>query len=367
MRLAVLPGDDIGPEITDAALKVLEAVDRRFGLKLQFDMHEVGMRAHRACGTTLPEKVLKAVREADGVVLGPGGMTEYPPLEEGGINIPGTIRKQLQLYANIRPARARAGIPSARSGLNCVIVRENTEGFYADRNMFKGDGEFMPTPDVAMSVRLITASASRRIAIRAFEVASARKGHVSVVGKRHVLKMSDGLFVSEVEAVAQQFPNVALREIDVDAMAAELYSRPEAFDVILTTNMFGDILSNLANALAGSLGLASALNVGEKHAAANAGHGSAPDIAGKGIANPAGLILSTALLLSWYGSSAHNALFTSAGAAIEAAVDDVLGKADLRTRDLGGVATTASFAASVSDAIRDDRMSSEQKSSKLAS
>jgi 3-isopropylmalate dehydrogenase len=351
IRLAVLPGDDIGPEITAATLLLLRAADARFGLGLVFDEHEVGMAAHRKGGTTLPAEAFAAATEADGIILGPGGMTAYPPLDEGGVNIPGTIRKRLDLFANIRPARSRPGVPGAVPGLDCVIVRENTEGFYADRSLFRGSGEFMPTADVAMSVRLITARASRRIAEVAFSIAAARRRHVTMVGKRHVLRTTDGLFMREVEAVAAKFPDVALREIDIDAMAADIYSRPSGFDVILTTNMFGDILSNLANALAGGLGMAAALNLGERHLAANAGHGSAPDIAGRGVANPLGLILSSALLLRELGARRALPAMGAAATAIEAAVDRAVADAATRTRDLRGEAGTMRVAEAVAAAL----------------
>jgi isocitrate/isopropylmalate dehydrogenase len=288
------------------------------------------------------------------LVLGPAGMTAYPPASDGGINIPGTIRKQLDLYANIRPARTRPGVPDARQGLDCLIVRENSEGFYADRNLHQEHSEFMPTPDVAMSLRLITAKSSRRIAERAFSAAAARRRHVTAVGKRHVLRVTDGLFMREVSSAAERHPAITLREIDVDAMAAELYTQPQMFDVILTTNMFGDILSNLANALAGSLGLAAALNAGDQHAAANAGHGSAPDIAGKGIANPSGIILSSALLLDWLGQCHSNNSFRQAARTIENAIDAVLSDGKSSTRDLGSTLSTCAFAACVSKAIITD-------------
>ena len=353
VKLAVLPGDDIGPEIMDATLAVLQAADTAFGLNLAIEVHEVGMAVHRQMGTTLPPNVLEAARQADAVLLGPAGMTAYPPVAEGGINIPGTMRKQLDLYANIRPARSRPGVPMALPGLDCVIVRENTEGFYADRNLFMTHGEFMPTPDVAMSFRLITAKASNRIAKVAFAIAETRRKHVTMVGKRHVMQITDGLFMREVEKVAAEHPGVTLREIDVDAMAAEIYLKPSAFDVIVTTNMFGDILSNQANALAGSLGLASALNLGENHAAANAGHGSAPDIAGQGIANPSGLILSAALLLRHLGTRPNSAAFTQAADAIERSMDLALAQPATRTGDLGGKLNTAAFAKIVSSRLRD--------------
>lgn len=347
MRIALLPGDDIGPEITEAVQLVLEDVDRRFGLGLQIQEYEAGMVAHRRLGTTLPDDVLAACLDADGVILGPGGMTLYPPVAEGGVNIPGTIRKRLDLYANIRPSKYRAGVPRALEGLDVVIVRENTEGFYADRNLYEGYGEFRPTAESAISLRLITRRASERIAWAAFRQATQRRGHVTVVGKRHVLQVTDGLFMSAVEDVAREFPDVTLREIDVDAMAADLYTRPDRFDVILTSNMFGDILSNEASALAGGLGLASALNVGDDHAAANAGHGSAPDIAGMGIANPTSLILSSALLLAWWGDRIGSTAFTTAATSIQNAVDTVLAEGPVRTPDLGGTAGTTEYAAAV--------------------
>lgn len=354
MKIAVLPGDDIGPEITEATLAVLDGAARRFGIELAFDLHEVGMAAHRKLGTTLPDAALQAAVQADGVILGPGGMTAYPPRADGGINIPGTIRKRLDLYTNLRPARSRTGVPKALPHLDCLIVRENTEGFYADRSLFSGYGEFMPTPDSALSLRLITKKASRRVARTAFDSARERRRHVAMVGKRHVLQVTDGLFMGEVKAIAANYPDVQLREIDVDAMAADLYIRPEAFDVILTTNMFGDILSNQAVALSGGLGLAAALNVGDDHAAANAGHGSAPDIAGRGIANPSGLILSAALLLRWLGTRHSDETFVAAALAIEKAVDRALADAALRTQDLGGEGKTKAFAEAVAADLRDE-------------
>jgi 3-isopropylmalate dehydrogenase len=211
----------------------------------------------------------------------------------------------------------------------------------------------MPTPDSAISLRLITAKASRRIAEVAFKTAMKRRKHVTMVGKRHVMQVTDGLFMGEVNKVAEQYPEVTLREIDVDAIAAELYTKPSAFDVILTTNMFGDILSNLVNALAGGLGTASALNVGDAHAAANAGHGSAPDIAGKGIANPTGLILSAAALLGHLGLRSGADAFTAASQAIEQAVDAALAKPESRTGDLSGTAGTAVVAETICRYIRD--------------
>ena len=343
MEILVLPGDDIGPEITEATKRVLAEVDERFGLGLNFTEKAIGVAAHRQFGTTVPDDVVEAALAADGVILGPAGMTAYPESTEGWLNVPGTLRKRLDLYANVRPARTREGVPDARSGLDVLIVRENTEGFYSDRNMFRGIGEFMPTEDVALSIRKITAKASRRIAKQAFGAAMIRRKHVTAVGKRHVLQISDGLFMQQVEAVAKEFPEVEWIEMDIDAVAADIYSNPSKFDVILITNMFGDILSNAAVAMSGSLGLAAALNLGDERAAANAGHGSAPDIAGKGVANPTGLLLSATMLVEWFGEKKGLNSYREAAYAIQNAVDVTLSNDAARTRDIGGDGSTKNF------------------------
>ena len=352
MDILIFPGDDIGPEITAATRQVLSAANTAFGLGLNFEERPIGVAAFKDCGCTVPDTAIEAARSADGVILGPAGMTLYPENSEGWLNVPGTIRKRLDLYANIRPARARAGIPHAREGLDVVIVRENTEGFYSDRNMYRGIGEFMPTPDVALSVRKITAQASNRIAHAAFQNARRRGKRLVAVGKRHVLQISDGLFFQEVKNVASEYPDVEWIEMDIDAVAADLYSRPDKFDVILITNMFGDILSNAAVAMSGSLGLAAALNAGDKHAMANAGHGSAPDIAGRGIANPTGLILSAAMLLDWLAEKRGLNSFAAAAAAIQNSVDLALSDQNNLTRDIGGDCSTESFAQAVVDQLK---------------
>jgi 3-isopropylmalate dehydrogenase len=352
MDILILPGDDIGPEISAQTRRVLAAADEIFGLGLEFEEMPVGVTAHRLHGTTVPDKVLETARAADGIILGPAGMTDYPEGETGWLNVPGTIRKRLDLYANIRPARSRAGVPDARPGLDCLIVRENTEGFYSDRNMFQGSGEFMPTSDVGLSVRKITRPACNRLAHAAFRAAARRRKHVTAVGKRHVLKLTDGIFIEEIDRVSRDYPDVEWREVDIDAMAADLYSHPDRFDVIAITNMFGDILSNAAVAMSGSLGLAAALNAGDGKAAANAGHGSAPDIAGKGIANPTGLMLSATLLLEWLGEQGGRNSFAEAAAALNAAMDNALSLPATRTRDVGGTASTVEFADAVIARLR---------------
>ena len=315
MRLLVLPGDGIGPEITAATLAVLEEVDRRLDLDLDIESRDIGFVALKSSGTTLPAWVLERVPEVDGVILGPVSHFDYPPRAEGGLNPSAELRTRFKLYANIRPCRSRADFTVLRRPMDLVLVRENTEGFYSDRNMFAGAGEFMPDEDSAYSIRKVTATAISSVARTAFDLARERRRRVTAVHKANVLKLSDGLFLREVRRVAEAYPDVELKELIVDAAAAALIRRPDSFDVIVTTNMFGDILSDEASELSGSLGLGGSLNVGGDIAVAQAQHGSAPDIAGQGVANPTSLIISASMLLRWIGQRHDDARLGQAAAA----------------------------------------------------
>jgi 3-isopropylmalate dehydrogenase len=350
--ILVLEGDGIGPEITAATLGVLRAADAKFALGLQFESAAVGWSAHMAEGSTFSDAVEAKARAADGVLLGPVSHNDYPPRDKGGLNPSGELRKRLDLFANIRPARSRDGFPP-RCGkpVDLVIVRENTEGFYADRNMFMGSGELMPTPDLALAIRKITRDGSTRIAEAAFKLAMQRRRKVTCVHKANVLRMSDGLYLECTRAVAARYPAVAYEERIIDAMAALLIRDAGQFDVIVTTNMYGDILSDEASEISGSLGLAASLNAGSEHAVAQAQHGSAPDIAGKNVANPSSLIGSAAMLLAWLGERRANDKLVRAAAAIEAALDRVIAKPDGRTPDLGGKLGTDAFGKRVAEAV----------------
>ena len=351
-HLVVMEGDGIGPEITAATLAVLRAADAKFALGLSYENADIGWAAHKKTGCTFPDAVEAAAKAADGVLLGPVSHNDYPPRAEGGLNPSGELRKRLDLYANIRPAKSREGFPP-RCGKSCdlVIVRENTEGFYADRNMFQGSGEFMPTPDVALAVRKITRQGSTRIAESAFKLAMTRRKQVTAVHKGNVLRVSDGLFLECVRAVAARYPQVKYEERIIDAMAALLIRDAGMFDVIVTTNMFGDILSDEASEISGSIGLAASLNHGADYGVAQAQHGSAPDIAGKNIANPSSLIGSAAMLLAWLGERRDDKKLGQAAAAIEAALDKVIAKPDGRTPDMGGKLGTDAFGALVAKAV----------------
>ncbi|HUN67200.1 MAG TPA: isocitrate/isopropylmalate family dehydrogenase [Burkholderiales bacterium] len=353
MKIAILPGDGIGPEITAATVEVLQLLERKLALGLQLDTHAVGFAALERSGSTLPEKVIEACRAADGFVLGPSDSIAYPPRAKGGANPSGDLRIALDLYANIRPGRSYEGLPHwGRTPMDLVIVRENTEGFYADRNMHQGIGEFMPTPDLALSVRKISAHASRRIALAAFRLARARRRKVTAVHKANVLKVTEGLFLREVRALAKDFPDVAYDEQLVDSMAALLVRDAARFDVVVTTNMYGDILSDEAAELSGSLGLAGSINAGDAHCMAQAQHGSAPDIAGKDVANPFSLLLSAAMLLGWLGQKHARDDLAKAQAIIETALQDLMRNPQTRTRDLGGPLGTRAFTAALCDRLR---------------
>jgi 3-isopropylmalate dehydrogenase len=352
MRILVLPGDGIGPEITHATLRVLTTADAALRLGLEFETREIGLASLRSQGTTLPAEVMTRIREVDGVILGPVSHYDYPERSAGGVNPSAELRVVFELYANIRPCRSREGLTILRKPMDLVIVRENTEGFYSDRNMYAGSGEFMPNEDMALSVRKITAQGSARVARAAFDIARARQRRVTAVHKANVLKLSDGLFLREVRRVAKEYPDVQLDELIVDATAALLVRSPQRFDVIVTTNMFGDILSDEASELSGSLGLGGAINAGDRYCVAQAQHGSAPDIAGQNLANPTSLILSAAMLLDWRGRRVDDRRLVDAAVRIEHAIDRAIADPGARTRDLGGALGTDAFTSAVCAALQ---------------
>lgn len=358
MRFIVLPGDGIGPEITAATIEVLDAVNRRFKLGLTYDYDDVGFTSLEKHGTTLRDETLEKARGYDGIILGPQSHMDYPPRDKGGPNVSAGFRVKLDLYANVRPARMRPFLNRGAKNMDLVIMREATEGFYPDRNMFKGSGEFMPTPEVAISMRKLTAHSCERIARAAFVLARKRRKKVTAVHKANNFIITDGFFLEKVRKVAAEFPDVQLDDAIIDAMAAYLVRDPSRFDVIVSTNFYSDILSDLASELSGSLGLAGSINANAETGlvCAQAQHGSAPDIQGKNIANPTSLILSAAMMLNWIGEQRKIPALEAAGSAIELAVDDVLADPGGRTRDLGGSLTTDAFGKRVAQAVASEKV-----------
>jgi 3-isopropylmalate dehydrogenase len=329
----------------------LRAASERFALGLALEQDVVGHESLRRYGTTVRTEVLAAARAADGLILGPTATLDFKDAAHGEVNPSMFFRKKLDLFANIRPARTYPGVTARVGAFDLVVVRENTEGFYADRNMEEGSGEMLVTRDVAISLRRITRHCCNRIAQAAFELAARRRRHVSIVHKSNVLKLGDGMFVEECRSVARAFPGITVDDFIVDAMMAHVVRAPQRFDVIVTTNMFGDILSDLTAELSGSLGLGGSLNAGERFAMAQAAHGSAPDIAGRDIANPLSLILSAALLLAWHGERRQAKEFAAAAAAIEAATEAAIAAREV-TRDLGGQLGTIAAGKALAARIR---------------
>lgn len=353
MRIMVTPCDGIGPEITAATMDVLQVADRQFGLGLIYDYEDTGFTSLEKYGTTLRDETIERARTYDGIILGPQSHMDYPARDKGGVNVSAGFRVKLDLFANVRPARSREFLNNGSKKMDLVIMREATEGFYPDRNMFAGTGEFMPTPDIAISMRKITAHACERIARAAFVLAMKRDKRVTAVHKANNFILTDGLFMAQVRKVAAEFPEVKLNDFIIDAMAAHLVRDPSRFDVIVTTNFYADILSDLASELSGSLGLAGSINANSDAGlvCAQAQHGSAPDIQGQNVANPTSMILSVAMMLSWLGEQRGLSNFEAAGAEMERAVDQVLANPATRTRDLGGKINTDAFGKLVADAV----------------
>lgn len=355
MRILVLPGDGIGPEIVSASMIVLDTLNKKFSLGLSFDYDDVGFKSLEKHGTTLREELLHKAKEYDGIILGTQSHADYPSPEEGGRNVSAGFRIGLDLYANVRPARTRSFLPSSmREGktMDLVIMREATEGFYPDRNMTRGWGEVMPSPDMALSTRKITRHCCERIARQAFELAMKRRKKVTALHKANSFHMTDGLFLECTREIAKHFPEVELDDLLIDASMAHLVRNPEQFDVVLTTNFYGDIISDLASELSGSLGLAGSMMASDTHCCAQAQHGSAPDIAGLDKANPTSMMLSVAMLLHWMGEHTHQPDFQAAAAAIDQAIDATLEDPAKRTSDLGGKMGCQAFAEAVNSAIK---------------
>ncbi|MFZ7104694.1 MAG: isocitrate/isopropylmalate dehydrogenase family protein [Peptococcaceae bacterium] len=343
-KLGILQGDDIGLEVVPETVKVLkEAVKPFAGIDIEWVELPVGMPSYQENGATLPEKTLKTLYDLDGWILGPIGHMAYPKNDPQAVNPHPVLRRDFDLVSNIRPAKSYDTVPSLHKNVDVVIIRENNEGFQPDRNVYKGSGEFMPTPDMAMSVRVITRRNSQMVARTAFELARQRNGgkKVTAIHKNTVFKLGCGLFVDSCREIAGEYPDVTFETAVVDTFAMQLAMRPQNYDVVVSTNMFGDILTDLAAGLVGGLGMAPGLCVGPKYVMAQATHGSAPDIAGKQIANPYAMIMSGQMMLSWLANLKKDEEAVKAAANIQKAMDEILATGEDITPDLGGKASTS--------------------------
>jgi isocitrate dehydrogenase (NAD+) len=329
-RLTLIPGDGIGPEVTDAVLHVLDAAH----VHIDWDRHDAGVLAVEKIGQTLPTALLESIRRTRVALKGP----VTTPVGEGFTSVNVGLRKALDLYANLRPVANLPGVASRFQGVDLVIVRENTEDLYAGL-------EHQVVEGVVESLKIITEKASRRIAEFAFDFARRRgRTKVTAIHKANIMKLSDGLFLSTARDVAKQHPDIAYDERIVDAACMQLVMRPDQFDVLLLPNLYGDIVSDLCAGLVGGLGLVPGANHGRDIAVFEAVHGSAPDIAGKQIANPTALLMSALMMLRHIGE-------TAAADAIQSALDRVLTQGAVRTRDLGGTAGTMEFARAIATSL----------------
>jgi 3-isopropylmalate dehydrogenase len=342
-RLGVMLGDGIGPEIVPASVRVVDAALAAAGADtVAWHQLPLGASAIEEHGSAIPAATLEALAGLDGWLLGPHDSAAYPEPFRSQLNPSGAIRKHFDLYANVRPARGFEGGTAIAPDTDLVIMRENTEGFYADRNTYAGTGEYMPTADVAVAMGVFTRPAIERIARTAFELARRRRSKVTIVHKANVLQLSSGLFKRVCLEVAEGYPDVAVDDFHIDAMTVHLLRRASAFDVVVAENMFGDILSDMAGELAGSLGIAPSINASDDRCMAQAAHGSAPDIAGKGLANPIAMILSSGMLLDWLGTRHGDERLAGAAARVDAGVRAAV-RSGVSTRDLGGQASTEEF------------------------
>ncbi len=342
LQIGILDGDDIGLEVVPETIKVMRAAAQKTGLSVQWHPVPIGKKAYDELGYTLPPGTLEKLDTLDGWVLGPIGHQAYPKGKPNAINPHPILRKHYDLYANIRPTKSYPGLPALYKDVDLIIVRENNEGMPPDRNVFMGNGEFRPSPDMTIGIRVITRQGSSKVARAAFELARTRpRKKLTSVHKDTVFKLACGMFAEECRALAKEYPDVAYDEVLVDTFGMKLVMKPQQFDVVVTTNTFGDILSDVAAGLVGGLGLAPGLSAGPERAMAQATHGSAPDIAGKGIANPYAMIMSGQMLYEWLGHKHGEPKAVEAAALIERAVEAVIKEGKTLTGDLGGKASTS--------------------------
>jgi isocitrate dehydrogenase (NAD+) len=328
--ITLIPGDGIGPEVTEAVLRILHVA----GVRIDWDRQDAGIVAFEQRRTALPVELLDSVKRTKLALKGP----VTTPIGEGFTSVNVGLRKALDLYANLRPVWTIPGVPTKFTGIDLVIVRENTEDLYSGL-------EHEVVPGVVESLKIISERASRLIAEFAFRHAREHgRKKVTSVHKANIMKLGDGLFVRTVREVARQFPEIAYEERIVDAACMHLVMRPETFDLLVLPNLYGDIVSDLCAGLVGGLGVVPGANLGEDAAVFEAVHGSAPDIAGKNMANPTALLLSAVLMLDHIGEN-------DAATRVRKALDRVLGEGKVRTHDLGGTASTSDFTAAVCHAV----------------
>lgn len=334
--ISLITGDGIGPELAESAHTILDTMHDSAGLKMRIGRLEAGDVALKSTGKALPEQTIESIKKSDACLKAPVG--------ESAADVIVVLRRMLDLYANVRPAKSYPGMPSLRDDIDMIIVRENTEDLYTGKE-FVVDGS-------AVALRIITERASTRIARYAFETAAKRDVRkVTCVHKSNVMRVSDGLFSRCCAEVAAEYPDVEFEQMYVDACAMNLIRQPEKFDVIVTTNLFGDILSDESSQVTGGLGMAPAANIGDGFALFEPVHGAAFDIAGKNMANPSSIMLAACMMLDWLGAKNGDEECTRAARMLESAVYNAI-KAGSMTRDMGGRMSTTEFTRDITTRIR---------------
>ncbi len=337
--VVLIRGDGIGPEIADAVVQIFDAAD----VPIEWIEKEAGLSCIPSCPSGLPEETIEAIRTYRVALKGP----TTTPVGRGHRSVNVALRKALDLYANVRPARTLPGVPTRYPNIDLIVVRENVEDTYIGI-------EYFQTPDVAQGLKLISRPGSTKIVRYAFELArSLGRRRVVAVHKANIHKLTDGLFLECFREVAREYPDIEIGDLIVDNCSMQLVTRPEQFDVLVMPNLYGDIISDLCAGLVGGLGVAPGGNIGDHYAVFEAVHGSAPDIAGKGIANPTALLLSGLQLLRHLGLAMHALV-------IERALHRTL-EEGIKTRDLGGTATTEAFTAAIIERLEIIQLPEEEQ------
>ena len=335
-NISLIIGDGIGPELSESAISILETINDKLDVKTKVTSLEAGDSALEKFGKALPDETFQSIKSSDACLKAPVG--------ESAADVIVVLRRKLDLFANIRPAKSYPNTPSLRDDIDLVIVRENTEDLYT--------GQEFVINDTAVALRIITEKASKRIAKHAFQTAIQRnqKKHVTCVHKSNVMRKTDGLFAKSCKSVSEEFPDVKFDEMYVDACSMNLIRQPQEFDVIVTTNLFGDILSDQSSQVVGGLGMAPAANLGDNFGLFEPVHGAAFDIAGKQIANPTSFILSIKMMLQWLGSKNNDQNSISVAQTLEQTVLELV-KSGITTKDVGGDKSTKEFTKEITNRL----------------
>jgi 3-isopropylmalate dehydrogenase len=351
LKIGVMHGDDIGLEVVPETVKVMAAAAAEVALDVEWIELPLGKKGHELHGHTMPEPTIAALMETDGFISGPIGHNAYPRNDPTWVMPP--IRKRFDMYANVKPVKSYPNVASVHKDVDIVFLRETTEGMQASGTVVAGSGEFRPNDEISIGHRVVTRKGASRVAREAFEIARTRtRRKVTAVHKEPVYRLVCGMFAEECRKMATNYPDVELEEVLVDGFAMKLVMKPQQYDVVVTTNQFGDILTDEGAGVVGGLGLAPGLVIGDKYAMAQATHGSAPDIAGRNIANPYAMIMSGKLLFEWLGRKKNEPKALQAAKFIDRAMDDVIADAKHLTGDLGGKASTTAMGDAVVEAVR---------------